>query len=402
MRADRLLQIVSLLRTHDRLSANQLAVRLEVTARTILRDMEALSAAGVPVYAERGRDGGFALVPGYRPAVENLTGAEVEAVLLAGVGDLGRLGRGTDLSRALRKITDAVGPDLARSAERVSDRIVIDPTGWFGQGENELPLFGVVQHATLGDRRLRLRYRGRNQTEAVDRTVDPYGLLQAGLSWYLIAAHRGRPHTYRIERIESATELREPAHRPADLDLRAVWQQLRTEYSRPPTLALRVEITDGRPNEARIMLGSLGSSPPRIEAGPPMIMSVDVLGVRTAVAALAGLGNRVRVLDPPEVIEALRQIAQEANSLYGRSRRRRTPSTAELDRMRRFAGEEPRSPSARAEPAANLSESSRHRRTLGKPKRRLSLQSSSQPHLGCAAPLRRFDDYRNRLWHHRP
>ena len=316
MRADRLLRIATLLRTHGRLSADDLAGRLEVAPRTILRDMEALSSAGVPVYAERGRHGGFELLPGYRPAVEHLTGAEAEAVLLAGVGDLGRLGRGTDLGRALRKITDAVGPDLARSAERVSARIVIDPTGWFGHGEHELPMFGVVQHATLGDRRLRLRYHGRNQVEATTRTVDPYGLLQAGLSWYLIAAHRGRPHTYRIDRIESATELSEPAHRPPDLDLRAVWQQLRSEYSRPPTLTLRLEITDARPNEAMILLGNLNSGRPRIEAGPPMIMVVDVLGVRAAVAALAGLGNRVRVLDPPEVVEALRQTAQETSSLY--------------------------------------------------------------------------------------
>lgn len=315
MRADRLLQIVSLLRTHGRLSANQLAVRLEVTARTILRDMEALSAAGVPVYAERGRHGGFALVPGYRPAVENLTGAEVEAVLLAGVGELGRLGRGHDLSRALRKITDAVGPDLARSATRISERIVIDPTGWYGT-QDSLPCFESVQQAVLGDRRLRIDYQTKELVPPSSRTVDPYGLLEAAGTWYLIAAHRGRPRTYRVSRMLRADVLDQQSARPTELNLQALWRDLRAQFTRPPTVPIRLEITDGRPHLITIMLARTAAGAPRIEPGPPMIMEVEVTGLEAAVAALAGLGAGVRVLDPPELIGLLRLRLSQAVALY--------------------------------------------------------------------------------------
>ncbi len=319
MRADRLLQIVSLLRTHGRLSATELAARLEVAPRTILRDMDALSAAGVPVYAERGRDGGFALLPGYRPAVEELTAAESQALLLSGTGAVSRMGMSAALNRALGKLSVGLNPELSGAAARAADRILVDPEGWFGIEGDDLPCFETVQRATQTDRRLRLRYRHRNATAAARRTVDPYGLLQAGRSWYLIAAHRGRPHTFRIDRIESAEVLPESFRRPAGLDLRALWQQLRSDWIRPPTVTVRIEIVDGLPNEAMIMLRAVGASAPRIAPGPPMIMETEVPVIRAGVAALAGLGGRVRVLDPPELIEALRRSLIETDSLYQES-----------------------------------------------------------------------------------
>ncbi len=315
MRADRLLQIVSLLRAHGRLTAVDLAHRLEVTPRTIMRDMEALSTAGVPVYAERGRRGGFALLPGYRPAVEQLSAAEVEAVLLAGVGELGRLGRGDDLSRALRKITVAVAPELVRSAERVSERVVIDPTGWYGAAD-PLPCFAPVQQAVLADRRLRIHYQNKELSPASTRTVDPYGLLQAAGSWYLIAAHRGRPRTYRLSRVQRAEVLEEPSNRPADLDLPAMWRQLREQFSRPPAIPIRLEITDRKPHLVSIMLARTAGGPPRIDPGPPMIMELEVSGLDAAVAGLAGLGAGVRVLHPPELITLLRRRLAETAALY--------------------------------------------------------------------------------------
>ncbi|MBA8794718.1 putative DNA-binding transcriptional regulator YafY [Friedmanniella endophytica] len=316
MRADRLLQITTLLRVHGRMTATELAERLEVTPRTVLRDMEALSAAGVPLYAERGRHGGFALLPGYRPATEDLTAVEIQALLLSNTGAIGGIGLDAPLRTALRKVSTRLAPDLVDAAERAAERILVDQAGWFGRGDDAMPCFDTVRRAALGDHRLRLGYRPRNATRASTRTVDPYGLLQAGRSWYLIAAHRGRPHTYRVDRIERAEPLYEPSARPADLDLVAVWERLRGEWSRPPELTVRVEVTDGRPNEALIMLGSVGSSVPRITPGPPMIMELEVLSVRTAVAALAGLGTRVRVLDPPELIIRLHTTLTETAALY--------------------------------------------------------------------------------------
>ncbi len=130
MRADRLLQIVGLLRQHGRLSAGELARRLEVTPRTVLRDMEALSTAGVPIAAERGRQGGFALLPGYRPAVEELSDQEVQALLLAGRVPADSVGLAGPMASALRKLAGSAAPEHGRSADRISERVVVDAAGW--------------------------------------------------------------------------------------------------------------------------------------------------------------------------------------------------------------------------------------------------------------------------------
>lgn len=315
MRADRLLQVVGLLRTHGRLSATELATRLEVSVRTVLRDMEALSAAGVPVYAERGRAGGFALLPGFRPAVEDLTASETSALLLSGTGSVQAAGLDGDLRSAVRKLSARLAPELSQAAERMADRVVIDPGGWFGEGD-DLPHLAAIQQAVFSDRRLRLRYRGRNEVQGSERTLDPYGLLQAGRTWYLVAAHRGRPHTYRIDRVEAAEVLPDASARPADLDLRALWRELRAGFSTPPRLTVRIAVLDGQPSEVSILLAAVGSGRPRVVQEDPMVLEVEVLAVRTAVAALAGLGARVQVLDPPEVVAALRQTLQEAAVLY--------------------------------------------------------------------------------------
>lgn len=320
MRADRLLEIVALLRTHGRLSAAELARRLEVTQRTVLRDMDALSAAGVPVYAERGRRGGFSLLPGYRPALEELTADETRALLLTGSGT-----PGSDrvLHRALRKLSASVGPDQVLAAERARERIVVDPGGWFGTGTGtgtDPSHVGTVQEAVLGDRRLRIDYRGRNDVRARQRTIDPWGMLQAGTTWYVVAAHRGRPHAFRLDRIETAQRLPEPARRPEGLDLRAVWLELRDGFGRPPDLTIRVEVRGGSPAEVLMMLAAVASGRPRLSegqhSGAPVLVEVEVLGLRPAVAALAGLGDRVRVLDPPELVDALLDTLAAARACY--------------------------------------------------------------------------------------
>ena len=315
MRADRLLQVVGLLRTHGRLSATELATRLEVSVRTVLRDMEALSAAGVPVYAERGRTGGFALLPGFRPAVEDLTPSETSALLLSGTGSVQAAGLDGDLRSAVRKLSARLAPELARSAERLADRVVIDPDGWFGEGQDVTQL-ATVQEAVFGDRRLRVRYRGRNDVRGSTRTLDPYGLLQAGRTWYLVAAHRGRPHTYRVDRVEAAEVLPEASDRPPDLDLRALWRELRAGFLRPPSLTVRLEVADGHLAEVRIMLGAVGSGQARIVDADPTVVEVEVLSAHAATAALAGFGDAVRVLDPPEVVEHLRRSLRAASARY--------------------------------------------------------------------------------------
>src|SRR5947209_21216 len=216
-----------MLQAHRRLSARDLAGRLEVSERTIHRDVEALSAAGVPVYAERGRHGGIALLPGYRTDVSGLTAPEARALFVfAGRGTLADLGLEGDLRSALRKLLSVLPEPHRPGAEQAAGRVVVDPRAWMRSRER-LPHLAVVQDAVWRDRRLRLRYRRPGAPDAVERLLDPYGLVAKAGTWYLVAADAGEPRLYRVSRIEAAEATEEPADRPPGLDLEALWEDLR-------------------------------------------------------------------------------------------------------------------------------------------------------------------------------
>ena len=316
MRADRLLQIVGLLRQHGQLSATELARRLEVTPRTVLRDMEALSTAGVPVIAERGRQGGFSLLPGYRPAVEELTATEVQALLLSGRVPAESVGLAGPLASALRKLGGWAAPEHGRSADRISDRVLVDPSGWWG-GPEQAEHFATVQQAVLADQRLRLTYRPRDPSGTGVRTVDPYGLLQAAGVWYLIAAHRGRPRSYRLSRVLAATVLDEPSRRPPDLDLRALWARLRASFAPAPALTIRLACEPARYELALMLLAGQGAGRPRVlEEGPPVVFELEVHVLRATAGVLAALGSAVRALAPPELPQLMVAVAQELLATY--------------------------------------------------------------------------------------
>lgn len=314
MRADRLLTAVQLLRRHGRLSASDLARRLEVSRRTVLRDMEALSAAGVPVYAERGRDGGFALLPGYDPDMEELTAAETQAVFLAGGQHAAdALGLGDSFAAALRKLATRLPDDAYRRVDHVRDRIVLDTGSWL-RDPGEPDALASVQRAVLADERIRIRYQSRAAARPGTRTVDPWGLLQVGTTWYLIAAHRGRPRTYRVGRIHAVTLLGEPCHRPPGLDLRRVWEEMRAEFRSVPAteIVLRVH----RPR-LPIVLGQLRVTMLR-EAehvdDDPELVRVPVRNLDGAAATLVGFADEVTVLDPPELRDLIVAVADRARA----------------------------------------------------------------------------------------
>src|SRR5437899_294031 len=173
MRSDRLVSVLLLLQAHGRLSARDLAGRLEVSERTIHRDVEALSAAGVPVYAERGRHGGIALLPGYRTDVSGLTSAEARALFVfAGRGTLADLGLEGELRSALRKLLSVLPEPHRPGAERAADRVVVDPRGWM-RSRDDLPHLATVQEAVWRDRRLRIRYRRPGAPDAAERGFGP-------------------------------------------------------------------------------------------------------------------------------------------------------------------------------------------------------------------------------------
>ncbi|GAA3213416.1 helix-turn-helix transcriptional regulator [Actinocorallia longicatena] len=230
MRADRLVSLVLLLRRHGRLSATALARELEVSTRTVLRDMEALSAAGVPVYAERGRHGGFALLPGFRAELTGLNHDEALALLVAGSRRGAQaFGLGSALASAMLKVVDALPESYRDTAAGAAGRLLIDPeTDLLSRrlAEEEAPdaLVAGVLRAVFSGRRLRLHYAAAGQPPAW-RTVDPIGLVTVRERGYLLATRSGADRTYRLSRILAAEELDEPAERPERVDLGRVWQE---------------------------------------------------------------------------------------------------------------------------------------------------------------------------------
>ncbi|MGW6503880.1 helix-turn-helix transcriptional regulator [Nonomuraea angiospora] len=235
MRADRLVSLVLLLRQHGRLSAATLARELEVSTRTVLRDIEALSAAGVPVYAERGRHGGFALLPGFRTELTGLNHDEALALLIAGSRRGAQaFGLGSALASAMLKVVDALPESYRDTAAGAAERLLIDPEIDLLSRrlvDEEVPdaVVAEVRRAVLAGHKLRIHYAAVGQTPQW-RTVDPIGLVTVREQGYLLAKRSGEDRTYRLSRVLAAEELAEPAQRPDRVDLDRVWQERSTRF----------------------------------------------------------------------------------------------------------------------------------------------------------------------------
>ncbi|MBM7863762.1 helix-turn-helix transcriptional regulator [Lentzea nigeriaca] len=235
MRADRLVSLVLLLRRHGRLSAAALARELEVSTRTVLRDIEALSAAGVPVYAERGRHGGFALLPGFQTELTGLNHDEALALLVAGSRRGAQaFGLGAALASAMCKVVDALPESYRVTAAGAAQRLLIDPdTDLLARRQvpDEVPdtVVAEVRRAVFAGHKVRIHYAAAGQAPKW-RTVDPIGLVTVRGQGYLLAIRSGEDRTYRLSRIVAAEELDEPAQRPDRVDLDRAWQERGTRF----------------------------------------------------------------------------------------------------------------------------------------------------------------------------
>jgi predicted DNA-binding transcriptional regulator YafY len=322
MKADRLLSALLLLQAHGRLTGRQLAKRLEVSQRTVHRDMEALSAAGVPVFALRGAQGGWQLDEGWRTRVPGLDEAELRALLMAQPRVLGdaRLARAAE--RALDKLMAALPASLREQAASIRQRLHVDTTGWSGVPES-LSMLPIVQDAVSRDRKLAIRYSPPGR-ERVERTVDPLGLVAKGGSWYLVARTPDGFRTYRVSRIEEARLLDEPCARPADFDLAAHWRSTTEELQRGRTrfeAILRLE-----PRAAQSLRTWRTTSPVESPAGSDadgwVTLRVLFEDEEQARFMALGLGPRVEVLEPGTLREQV--AADVAAAMEGVLRQRRT------------------------------------------------------------------------------
>lgn len=315
MRSDRLLSILLLLQTHGQLSAADLAERLEVSTRTIMRDVEALSAAGVPVYTERGRTGGIALLPGYRTDVTGLTAEESRALFVLMTDQAhADLGLGQALGSALRKVMAALPAPHRPDADLVGRRILVDPARWRGTGQ---PVdLSTFQQAVFTDRRLRLRYRHGRDNQVRAYTLDPYGLVNKTGVWYLVADHRRQPRLFRVDRVIESSIVDEPVQRRDGLELADVWEPLRRVIDDIPdpvrvTVSVRREVL-GR--FLRIHAADL-AAPPADSDAERVVLELHFRALRAAETLLA-FGADAEVLTPVELRHVLAAKAAETAALY--------------------------------------------------------------------------------------
>ncbi len=327
MQASRLLSILMRLQTQGRMSAAALAREFEVSVRTIYRDIDQLSAAGVPVYADRGRAGGFQLMDGYRTKLTGMTQPEAEAIFLAGLpGPAAELGLADLLSAARLKLMAALPATMAPSAERIAARFHLDPDRWFNRAD-PLPVLKPIAQAVWDERLLHMRYlRG---GEPRPRTVAPLGLVLKGGVWYLVAhstdAKAGKKAilTYRVANVTEAQASEERFNRPKGFDLAAHWAEASRAFERD-MFSGRAEVRL-TPRGVRL-LSLLG--PHAVEAaataGPPdpegrVVCVLPVEEPDNAVRDLMRLGVEAEVLGPPE-LRALYEDALAAMTKLHRSR----------------------------------------------------------------------------------
>ncbi|MFN8490378.1 MAG: YafY family protein [Caldilineaceae bacterium] len=317
MRADRLLAILLHLQVNRRVKARALAERFEVSERTVIRDLEALSAAGVPVYAIRGNGGGWELLEAYRTNLTGLNPTEVQALFLQTQARiLADLGLKQASQTAFTKLLAAL-PTLQRhEAEDVRQRIHIDGAGWH-EFEEKAPAFPAIQQALWQNRKVQLHYQ-RNDDATVDRLVDPLGLVAKGRIWYLVAAVEGDIRTYRVSRVQSASLTDQPCERPAGFDLAAYWTQSTADFKAnlpqyPVTVRVAPEIVARLHNPARFARVVQVYAPDG-DGWVKLDMQLDV--EETACEYLLGFGPLVEVLAPAALREKIIELAQGIVARY--------------------------------------------------------------------------------------
>ena len=309
MRADRLLSILLLLQANGRMCAGDLAEKLEVSRRTVYRDLDALSSAGVPVVTDRGPNGGAYLLGGYRTDLTGLTEGELQALLaFGGQGPAADLGFGSQLEGASRKLVVAARRERAG---RLRERVLIDGERWFRTAAVPAHLT-KVQDALWLDRRVRMRYR-RTLDRVVDRVIEPFGLVCKAGTWYLLAGVRGDPRVYRVSRIEDAEMTDETFERPAGFDLRSAWaaQVGRFKALEPERILVKVRVDPEVSGPFTRLIGEQV-----IERLSDSVVVIDFPVSEAAVSLLAPFGRSVEVLEPHEIRRRLAQIGRQLADLY--------------------------------------------------------------------------------------
>jgi predicted DNA-binding transcriptional regulator YafY len=319
MRASRLLSILTTLQARGHVTAQALADECEVSLRTIYRDVDALSAAGIPVYSERGSAGGYRLLDGYRTRLNGLSAREAEALFLTGLsGPAADLGFGAVMAAAQLKLLVAMPADLRAGAERMRARFHLDSPAWFAEAEQPENL-QLVAGAVWEQRRIQMRYRSWKAEKR--RIVEPLGLVLKAGAWYLVGRCDGDTRTYRVGRILNLEVTAEHFERPATFDL--------PEYWRAGTQRLEADLYKNRVvvrlSPSGVKMLEAFTSPfvragARIEdqAGPDGWRKaiLPAGSIRHATLELMRFGAEIEVLEPPELRARMAEIAGRMRKIY--------------------------------------------------------------------------------------
>jgi len=319
MRADRLLALLMLLQTRGRMTAENLAAELEVSVRTIYRDLIALSASGVPVYCERGPGGGCFLVEEYRTSLTGLTADEARALFMMSIpAPLTQLGVGQELKAAMLKLSASL-PDSRRSDEaRARQRIHLDSSWWFQQ-EEPVPCLQAIQQAMWNDRKLRINYRS-NFGARVEQVIAPYGLVAKANLWHLIYAWEGIVRVVRVSQVLTAKPLPETFVRPADFDLVTFWEHWCMDYESQPPFVARVRVSPQIVRSLRYHLDERFRNLSSKDAPPDpdgwVTLDLPFESFATARTRLLGLGRSVEVLEPEPLRKSIIDFAEQIKNFY--------------------------------------------------------------------------------------
>jgi predicted DNA-binding transcriptional regulator YafY len=314
VRASRLVTLLFTLQRLRRATAAELATELEVSERTVYRDVAALSAAGVPLWTEPGRGGGIRLLDGWRTRLDGLTAQEAAAIFAVGAPQvLAELGMSAALAGAQAKLLATLPSGLREHARAVSERFHLDAPGWFHTPQQVTQLAAVAE-AVWDQQRLRIRYRRRH--DVVERTVDPLGLVLKAGTWYLAAGVEGTVRTYRVDRITAAEPTGERFERPPDFDLAEWWEGAAGRFESQmlrATVRLRVgprglKILPHAADHDAALKAIAQAGPPDAEGWREL--ELDVEGIDVAAGQLTALGGEVEALSPEELRTALARAGE--------------------------------------------------------------------------------------------
>jgi predicted DNA-binding transcriptional regulator YafY len=313
MRADRLVAVLLILQARGRVTAAEIAEELEISGRTARRDLEALAMAGIPVYSQAGRGGGWSLIGGARTDLSGLTAAEARALFLVAGPSAAATPK---MKAALRKLVRALPEPLRAEAEAAASAVVLDPTSWDRTTVPPPVHLEELQRAVVDGVQVRIRYAGRDRPES-ERVVHPLGLVAKRSVWYLVAGTDAGQRTFRVSRVLEVTRTEDPVERPEGFDLAEAWRSiLDTIDERRAGFRAAALVDEEAVRWLRLAFGtrlSVGEA----GAGGRIPVEIRSWNAHSLASELAAFGSRVEVVGPEEVREELARLATELGRLYG-------------------------------------------------------------------------------------